>query len=246
MAEASELAQLCREMLACTACGLARGRTRVVPGEGPDHADVMFIGEAPGVNEDRQGRPFVGAAGQFLDELLALAGLRRSEVYICNVIKCRPPGNRDPLPTEIQACRHWLDEQIRLVQPRVIVTLGRFSMARWFPGQSISRIHGKPAKHGEVLVFPMYHPAAALHQASLKQTLEEDMRALGRLLATLPPAGAVAPAGPQTASDAPLRLAAQPTQASLLSAAPAPSVPGPTPASAAPAPQDEPKQLSFF
>ena len=169
-------------MLTCQECGLAKGRTRVVPGEGPEPAEIMFIGEAPGFQEDRQGRPFVGPAGQFLEELLGLVGLRRDQVYIGNVVKCRPPNNRDPLPTEIAACKHWLDAQIRLVNPQIIVTLGRYSMARWFPGQSISKVHGRPVERDGVLVFPMYHPAAALHQNSLRAAIEEDMRKLPDLL----------------------------------------------------------------
>ena len=169
-------------MLTCQECGLSKGRTRVVPGEGPEDAEIMFIGEGPGLHEDRQGRPFVGPAGQFLEELLALAGLRREQVYICNVVKCRPPNNRDPLPTEIAACKHWLDEQMRLIRPKIIVTLGRYSMARWFPGQSISKIHGRPFLREGVQVFPMFNPAAALHQQSLRATIEEDMRKLPALL----------------------------------------------------------------
>jgi uracil-DNA glycosylase len=166
----------------CDLCPLARTRTQAVPGEGPLDAEVMFIGEAPGVNEDKQGRPFVGQAGQFLEELFHAAGLTRSEVYICNVLKCRPPGNRDPLPGEIEACRDYLDEQIALVNPLVIVTLGRFSMARYFPGQAISRIHGKALDDGERLIVPMYHPAAALHQQALRSTIIEDFRLLPSLL----------------------------------------------------------------
>lgn len=142
----------------------------------------MFIGEAPGVQEDRQGRPFVGPAGQLLEELLASIGLRRNQVYICNVIKCRPPNNRDPLPTEIAACKHWLDDQIRIIQPKVIVTLGRYSLVRWFPGQSISRIHGRHIQRDGRIIFPMYHPAAALHQQALRADLEADIKKLPALL----------------------------------------------------------------
>jgi len=143
----SKLAELYEEIAACQRCDLAQGRTHVVPGEGPEDAEIMFIGEAPGFHEDRQGRPFVGAAGRFLEELLASIGLRREDVYICNVIKCRPPGNRDPLAKEIEACRPFLDRQIEIIKPKVIVTLGRYSMARFFPGASISRIHGRPKRH---------------------------------------------------------------------------------------------------
>ncbi len=193
-------------MLTCTECGLSQGRTRVVPGEGPDNAEVMFIGEAPGFNEDKQGRPFVGAAGQFLEELLAEAGLRRDQVYIGNVVKCRPPNNRDPLPTEIAACKSWLDGQIELIHPKIIVTLGRFSMARWFPGQSISRIHGQPAERDGITIVPMFHPAAALHQQALKATIIDDFRRLPRLLQQLrqvetPPKPAPSGAGPATPAE---------------------------------------------
>lgn len=166
----------------CTLCPLAKTRTLAVPGEGPFEAEIMFIGEAPGMNEDRQGRPFVGAAGQFLEELLAEAGLKRNQVYICNVLKCRPPGNRDPLPTEIETCRDYLDEQIDLVDPLVIVTLGRFSMARYFPGQTISRIHGRPKESAGCFYVPMFHPAAALHQQSLRATIIEDFRKLPEIV----------------------------------------------------------------
>ena len=144
MSAADELAQVAAEVNACKLCKLYKTATRGVPGEGPADAKIMFIGEAPGFNEDRQGRPFVGAAGQFLEELLALAGLRRQDVFIANVVKHRPPNNRDPEPDEIGACAGYMDRQIAAIDPRVIVTLGRFSMARWFPGERISRIHGQP------------------------------------------------------------------------------------------------------
>ncbi len=166
----------------CDLCPLWTTRTNPVPGEGPIDAEVMFIGEAPGVNEDRQGRPFVGAAGQFLDELFAAAGLTRGGVYICNVLKCRPPGNRDPLPGEIDACRDFLDEQIDLVDPLVIVTLGRYSMAKFFPNQTISRIHGQAKEVARRFYVPMYHPAAALHQGSLRQVILDDFAKLPALL----------------------------------------------------------------
>jgi DNA polymerase len=142
----------------------------------------MFIGEAPGFHEDQQGRPFVGAAGRFLEELLDRIGLKREDVFIANVIKCRPPGNRDPLPEEIEACEPFLDRQIELIQPKLVVTLGRFSMARAFPKARISRIHGQPRKVGGVLYYPMYHPAAALHQPSLRSTIEEDMSRIPELI----------------------------------------------------------------
>ena len=172
-------------MASCHACGLAQQRTQVVPGEGADSAEVVFIGEAPGYNEDRLGRPFVGPAGAFLDELLALVGMSRHDVYIANVVKCRPPANRDPLPGEILACKPWLDRQIEMIGPKVVVTLGRFSLARFVPNESISKVHGKPRQVGDLICFPMYHPAAALHQGSLRRTLEEDMQRLPAVLKEL-------------------------------------------------------------
>jgi len=181
----SALTELCRQMASCHACGLAQQRTQVVPGEGADNAEVVFIGEAPGYNEDRLGRPFVGPAGAFLDELLALAGMSRQDVYIANVVKCRPPANRDPLPGEILACKPWLDRQIEMIGPKVVVTLGRFSLARFVPNESISKVHGKARQVGDLICFPMYHPAAALHQGSLRRTLEEDMQRLPDVLKEL-------------------------------------------------------------
>ena len=185
----------------CALCDLSRGRTNAVPGEGPASAEVMFIGEGPGFNEDKQGRPFVGAAGQFLNELLQIAGFKREEVYITNVVKCRPPGNRDPLPEEIQACARYLDRQIELLNPRVIVTLGRFSMARWFPNDKISAVHGKAKRVGGRIVVAMFHPAAALHQQSLRATVEEDFRKLKQIVAEAQRKPEEKPASQPPASD---------------------------------------------
>jgi DNA polymerase len=145
----------------------------------------MFIGEAPGFHEDKTGRPFVGAAGKFLEELLAGIQMTRDQVYIANVIKCRPPGNREPSPIEIKACEAYLDQQIELIKPAMVITLGRFSMARWFPGAKISAIHGKPRKLDGVLYYPMYHPAAALHQPKLRSTVEQDMLKIPELIAEI-------------------------------------------------------------
>ncbi|HEY7780510.1 MAG TPA: uracil-DNA glycosylase [Ktedonobacterales bacterium] len=174
---AEVLAAVAGEVQACTNCDLYKGTQHGVPGEGDAHAAVMFIGEAPGFNEDRQGRPFVGQAGGFLGELLAAAGLRREDVFITNVVKHRPPNNRDPLPEEISACARYLSRQIAAINPRVIVTLGRYSMARFFPGATISRIHGQYKLVDGRVVVAMYHPAAALHQQSLRQTLLDDFAA---------------------------------------------------------------------
>ena len=181
----SDLTNLYDQIRACTRCPLSRSRTRAVPGEGPENANLMFIGEAPGFHEDKTGRPFVGAAGMFLEELLASIELTRQEVYIANVIKCRPPGNREPTPIEIKACEAYLDRQIELIKPAMVITLGRFSMARYFPGDKISSIHGKPRKLEGVLYYPMYHPAAALHQPSLRAIVEQDMKKIPALIAEL-------------------------------------------------------------
>ncbi len=179
----SALSELYKEIALCEDCELAKYRTKVVPGEGPEDADIIFIGEAPGWHEDQQGRPFVGPAGHFLDELLHSIGMTRDDVYIANVIKCRPPTNRDPLPSEMMACRKWLDRQIELIRPKMIVTLGRYSLAQFFPGSSIGKVHGTARKKEGIIHFAMYHPAAALHQQSLRQTIQEDMLKIPRLLA---------------------------------------------------------------
>jgi len=178
------LSELNCHIEACQQCEeLAQTRNRVVPGEGDEKAQIVFVGEAPGFHEDQQGRPFVGPAGQFLDSLLSSIGLRRSDVYICNVIKCRPPGNRDPLPVEIKNCQKWLDLQLEAISPRMIVTLGRYSLAKFFPGETIGKVHGKERKRDNIVFFPMYHPAAALHQQSLRQTIEEDIKKIPAILA---------------------------------------------------------------
>jgi uracil-DNA glycosylase family 4 len=179
----SPLTELYQQIAQCQKCEIAKFRTKVVPGEGAEDADIMFIGEAPGWHEDQQGRPFVGPAGQFLDRLLNSINLNRTQVYIANVIKCRPSSNRDPLPTEIQNCRAWLDQQIEIIKPKMIVTLGRYSMARYFSGKSISKIHGTAQKHDDIIYYAMYHPAAALHQQSLRQAIEADMLKIPALLA---------------------------------------------------------------
>lgn len=180
----ARLLEIAKEIVVCPRCELSRTRTKAVPGEGNPNARIMLIGEGPGWHEDQQGRPFVGNAGKFLNELLAIAGVKREDVFITNVVKCRPPGNRDPLPDEIAACApYYLDRQIETIDPDVIVTLGRFSMARWFPGERISKIHGQPKKVGKRLIVPMYHPAAALHQSALRGAIEEDFAKLPKFLA---------------------------------------------------------------
>ncbi len=171
------------EVKGCPLCELSRSRTHAVPGEGNPQARIMLIGEGPGWHEDRQGKPFVGASGKFLTELLAKAGLEREDVFITNVVKCRPPSSRDPLPDEILACSVYLERQIAVINPEVIVTLGRFSMSKYFPGERISRIHGQAKQFGNRFVVPMYHPAAGLHQGSLRSVIEEDFAKLPKLLA---------------------------------------------------------------
>ncbi len=170
------LDEISAEVRSCTKCDLCKGTKHGVPGEGAAEAEVLFIGEGPGQREDALGRPFVGPAGQFLNELLASIGLDRSTAYITNVVKHRPPNNRDPLPEEIAACSDYLDRQIAAINPKVIVTLGRFSMARYFPNARITAIHGQAKKIDGRIVVAMFHPAAALHQSSLRQTVEEDFR----------------------------------------------------------------------
>ena len=178
----SEFDELDRRIHSCTLCSLSTERTNAVPGEGSRTADIMFIGEGPGFHEDRLGRPFVGPAGQFLDELLAGIGLRREDVYITNMIKCRAPNNRDPLPGEIGACKPYLDEQIEMISPKVIVLLGRYSFGRFFPGESIAKARGRPRTKGGLVLYPIYHPAAALHNPRLRPVIEQDFQKLTELV----------------------------------------------------------------
>ncbi len=182
------LDQIGREVSVCTDCALSRTRTRAVPGEGPENAEIALIGEAPGFNEDKQGRPFVGAAGHFLEQLLALADLRREDVYITNTVKCRPLNNRDPLPGEMAACRKYLDRQLEVISPKVVVTLGRHSLGAFLPKEAIGKARGRPRNVNGTILFPMYHPAAALHQQSLRKVIEEDIQKLPALLRELPTA----------------------------------------------------------
>jgi uracil-DNA glycosylase len=169
-----ELKRVSSEVMQCKKCELHLSRKHAVPGEGPANAEIMFIGEGPGFHENEQGRPFVGAAGKFLDELLASIDLKREDVFITNVVKCRPPGNRDPQPEEIQACREYLERQILAINPRLIVTLGRYSMANFMPDARISAVHGEARRVKDRTVVAMYHPAAALHQQSLRPVIEQD------------------------------------------------------------------------
>ena len=182
------LAEIAQRVSICTDCPLSQNRTKAVPGEGPDNAEIMLIGEAPGYNEDQQGRPFIGAAGRFLEELLASIGLQREDVYITNTVKCRPLNNRDPLPGELAACRKYLDQQIELISPKVIVTLGRHSLTSFLPRETIGKSRGKPRNVNGTTLFPMYHPAAALHQPSFRKVIEDDIKLLPALLTEITPA----------------------------------------------------------
>ena len=193
------LNNIANQIASCTDCPLSQNRTNTVSGEGPDHSDLMFIGEAPGYHEDRRGQPFVGAAGRVLETMLNSAGLKRSDVFITNIVKCRPPNNRDPRPEEIASCRKYLSAQIDAVSPKVIVTLGRHAMSNFLPDATISKSRGKPTTVNGLTVFPIYHPAAALHQPNLKEALEEDMNKLANLLRHKSPTQSTPPQGEQLA-----------------------------------------------
>ena len=172
------LAQIANEVAVCTKCALHESRKKSVAGEGPVDAEIMLIGEGPGFHENEQGRPFVGASGKFLEQLLAQAELTRGDVFICNVVKCRPPENRDPHPDELSACDEYLEKQIETINPSIIVTLGRISMGKFFGNVKISAVHGQMQKVGERFVIPMFHPAAALHQPPLKPSILADFAKL--------------------------------------------------------------------
>ncbi|HDD62050.1 MAG: uracil-DNA glycosylase [Chloroflexota bacterium] len=177
-----ELKKIADAVSDCKKCDLCHSRDKGVPGEGPPDAEIMFIGEGPGFHENMQGRPFVGAAGNLLVELLSAIGMNREQVFITNVVKCRPPGNRDPQPEELQACNPYLEKQIQIINPKVIVTLGRFSMARFIQQAKISDVHGQPVKVNGMLVVPFFHPAAALHRPSLRPVVEKDFAKLPDLI----------------------------------------------------------------
>ena len=183
MNAAEELGKVAEEVSVCTSCELHHSRKKAVPGEGPPDSDIMFIGEGPGFHENEQGRPFVGAAGKLLEDLLAKIDLERSEVYIGNVVKCRPPGNRDPQVAELSSCSVYLERQIQEINPKVIVTLGRYSLMHFMPNAKISDVHGQAMRVKGRLVVAMYHPAAGLHQRSLMSTIEEDFKRIPELIA---------------------------------------------------------------
>lgn len=180
MTKQQRLTEIAKQMAGCKKCPLYKNASRAVPGEGDPNAEIMFIGEGPGYWEDQQGRPFVGQAGKLLDELLQLIKVPREEVFITNIVKHRPPGNRDPLPEEIEACQPFLDEQIKIIEPKIVVTLGRFSMNKFLPGEYISQIHGQKRNIDfggrKYIVIPMYHPAAALRNAIIAKEIKEDFQ----------------------------------------------------------------------
>ncbi len=217
----SILREIASQVAECKRCQLSYSRKKSVPGEGPASAEIMLIGEGPGFYENEQGRPFVGAAGKYLDELLEKAGVSRKDVFITNVVKCRPPGNRDPQPEELLVCGEYLDRQIEAINPLVMVTLGRYSMARFLPNVRISEAHGQPVWVKGRLIVPMFHPAAALHQPSLKTSVERDFARLPDWIQQARQNGHSQPGlGQPGRSEAaqPPRLEKIPQQASLLDA----------------------------
>ena len=223
----------------CNLCTLGSKRTTAVPGNGSRTSDLMFIGEGPGYYEDQQGLPFVGRAGQLLNEMLATIGMRREDVFVTNMIKCRAPNNRDPLPIEIRSCGPYLDRQIELIAPRVIVTLGRYSTAKFFPNEPIGKLRGTPANWNGITVYPMYHPAAALRNSTIRAALERDFLKLPGLLEAAPATTPSTPPPPEP----------QTTQLGLLDTPPSQPDAAP-PESPVAEPQDETppdqKQLGLF
>jgi len=178
-----DIDELSKQIRTCENCSLAKSRKNAVPGEGDPKSNILFVGEAPGGTEDELGRPFVGAAGELLTKMIQEAGLDRSQVYITNVIKCRPPYNRDPLPDEIQSCASWLIHQLKIIEPKLIICLGRHSMDKFLPGVGrISQVHGRLFKKGNYFIIPFYHPAACLHQPSLLDEFINDFKKLPDVL----------------------------------------------------------------
>ena len=226
------LDDIAEQVRRCTDCPLHAGRANAVPGEGHPHARLLFIGEGPGREEDRQGRPFVGPAGQLLDELLASIGAHRSGVYIANMVKCRPPDNRDPAPDEIQACSKYLDRQIELLNPQLIVTLGRFSLGKFFPGEGVTRARGQLRQHGGRQIFPMLHPAAALRRSEHRGVMFQDFQTIAEILNRPPQPPAAAPPTPDDMPEA----APPPPQIGLFGE--------PTPTPTPPSPQPPPPEVA--
>jgi uracil-DNA glycosylase len=204
---AAVLAAIAEEVRACKACRLHEGTTNAVPGAGNPNAEILFIGEGPGFYEDKQGLPFVGRSGDLLNKMLKLIGLDRDQVFVTNVVKHRPPENRDPLPDEILACKPYLDRQFEAIDPMVIVTLGRFSMARYFPNGKITQIHGQPKYDDRRAYYPLFHPAAVLRSDSMLPAYETDFKKLLEVIAKVKemraastrPAAAAAPTTPTSA-----------------------------------------------
>ncbi len=177
------LEQVNKVLVSCQKCRLSRTRIYVVPGEGDPKSEIVFVGQCPGANEDQQGRPFVGRAGQLLDELLKSIGLQREKVFITNIVKCRPPENRDPMVDEVRACSPYLERQIKIINPKLIVTLGRFASEFFISEGKISQIHGVPHRVKGLLIFPLYHPAAGLRATGVAEALRSDFRKIPRVLA---------------------------------------------------------------
>jgi uracil-DNA glycosylase family 4 len=252
----SALDAIASEVSVCDRCRLSEERNMAVPGEGSPDTEVVFVGEGPGSNEDRLGRPFVGAAGKLLEELLALVGWTRDDVFITNVVKCRPPKNRDPEPDEIAACEPFLRRQLEILDPAMLVTLGRFSLQTFMPGDRISRVHGssRPVDPGTgaraATGYAMYHPAAALRQGALKETMQRDMASLPEVLirarserAAAPPSEGAPSTPPESSAPSPVATETHPK--------PAEPTPEPTAASAATTPEEVPMtnpddQLGLF
>ena len=220
------LEDLDQQVRNCTDCPLHGSRTNAVPGEGPADAEILFIGEGPGFHEDRQGRPFVGPAGNFLEELLQSIGMSRDQVYIANMVKCRPPNNRDPAPSEISACSKYLDRQIELINPLLIVTLGRFSMARFLPGQGISRVRGRLRTVAGRHIFPIMHPAAGLRRQEMREAIEADFEKIPDLLDVL--RVQVEPASSPEVREEPAEYRATPATPSLWDMPSTETAPAPT------------------
>ncbi len=209
----AELSAIAAEIKVCVKCPLHEGRTHAVPGAGPTDAEIMFIGEGPGYNEDKQGLPFVGQSGHLLEQFLALINLTRDQVFITNVVKCRPPSNRDPLPLEVDTCTsNYLFQQIELIDPKIIVTLGRYSMGLFFPKAKITQIHGQPKRENGRIYLPMFHPAAVLrNMETMKSQAEADFKKIPVLLAEARKSGTQGPAKNGTGGGEPPK----PTQLSL-------------------------------
>jgi len=187
MSKQHQLQELNKKILACEKCDLRQTCTQVVPGAGNAEAEIIFVGEGTGKEEDKQGIHFVGAAGKFLDEMLNIVNLKREDIYIANVVKCRPPNNRDPFPEETKACWPWLEQQIKVIDPKLIITLGRHSLERFLPGQKISQVHGKALRRatseiGTRIFYALYHPAAALYNGSMRGVLIKDFKKIPKVL----------------------------------------------------------------